>query len=113
MALRCLMYVKKSNTCRSRMSLMLNVQPTPTRKGCLRLRADKWMLVALTFMYGCAALTYASDLLRMSQLAEQTTAALTGQYYSGGIVADIAFAEQYVIQGVTVRLGRVLPFRCL
>ena len=58
----------------------------------------------LDFMYGCAALSFASDLLRMSQLVQQATAGFTGRSYSGGIIVSIAFAEQYVIQGVNVRL---------
>ncbi|VDC05200.1 unnamed protein product [Peniophora sp. CBMAI 1063] len=75
-------------------------------KDGLRSRPNKWMLAALTIMYGCATVSYAFELLTFSQDVKFTTEDFTGRYdTSNSNIASIASIGQYVIQGVSVLCG--------
>ncbi|KZV70819.1 hypothetical protein PENSPDRAFT_651129 [Peniophora sp. CONT] len=74
-------------------------------KDGLRRKSNKWMLCALSVMYGCAAVSYAFQLLILDKSFKATTTNFTGRYDSGSIVAAVASSGQYIIQGINVACG--------
>ena len=63
------------------------------------------MLAALTFMYGCAVVSYAFDLLGFRLRIEGTTTLFTGRYDGdSGLLEAVANTGQYILQGLSVSI---------
>ncbi|KZV70829.1 hypothetical protein PENSPDRAFT_430315 [Peniophora sp. CONT] len=72
----------------------------------MRRRSNKWMLAALTFMYGCAVISYAFDLLGFRIRITATTALFTGRQDSRtSALASATDIGQYILQGVNILAG--------
>ncbi|VDC05199.1 unnamed protein product [Peniophora sp. CBMAI 1063] len=74
-------------------------------KDGLGLRVNKWMLAAVTLMYGCAAVGYAFQLITFGQSVKVVTGNFTGRWGNDALIGAVAYDGQYVILGINVLCG--------
>ncbi|VDC00451.1 unnamed protein product [Peniophora sp. CBMAI 1063] len=72
----------------------------------MRRRSNKWMLAALTLMYGCAVVSYSFNLLGFRLRVKAATSNFTGRYIEHTSNLEAATdIGQYILQGLSILCG--------